>query len=120
MPNADEIARSIEPGSLEYGDRQVVADRIQQAQVQKSGPTTSLGQGQAMQATQGRLSQGPVSDKPVTSGLSVGPGSGPMDAQDPANSPKAEQYRLLAANARNPYLRKIARNALKAHINRGS
>jgi len=122
MPTADEISRSIEPGSLEYGDRQVVSDRLSQisAQAQPQGPSIAPPVGPAAGGADAKLAGGPVSDKPVTSGLSVGPGAGPESAIDPAQSAEAEKYRTIAANARNPYLRHLARNALRALINRSA
>ncbi len=108
MPNASDIADSIEPGSLEYGDRQVVADRIQAASSQRNAASAP---GAATAATQGRLAAGPVSDLPITDGLSVGPGAG---ADVKKSAPGEDQLRMIALNARNPLLRKIARDALVA------
>ena len=118
MPSADAISDTIEPGSLEYGDRQVVQDRIQQAMVQSQDRRPST-PGAVSQAAQSRLASGPVSDRPVTDGLSVGPGAGPTQIRTPELDPKVEQYRLIAANARNPQLRHLARSALRATITRG-
>lgn len=112
-----EITDAIEPGSLEYGDRQVVEDRVRQINAQaKARP--QLPPGQVTQRSRDRLATGPVSEKPVTSGLSVGPGPGPTPVNDPTMSPEAERYRLVAQNARNPYLRHLARNALRALLSR--
>ena len=118
MPNASDIADSIEPGTTEYGDRQVIEERMQQAssQAQASAPART---GATASAAQSRLASGPVSDLPVTDGLSVGPGSSPQTARNPATDPQLEKYRLLAMNARSPVLRKLARNALQASVARG-
>lgn len=117
MPNASDIGDSIEPGTTQYGDRQAIEERMQQAssQSQQSAPATP---GASSTATQQRLASGPVSDLPVTDGLSVGPGSVPSTQRDPANDPRLEKYRLLAMNARSPVLRKLARNALQASVSR--
>jgi len=117
MPNASDIADSIEPGSTEYGDRQVIEDRIQQAAVQRAEPRTP---GAVSGATRDRLSQGPVSNLPITSGLSVGPGAGPAVSAGPLEGQDIEQFRLIAQNARNPLLRKLARDALTAIVRRGA
>lgn len=115
-----EITDAIEPGSLEYGDRQVVEDRVKQINAQSGQGRSQVPPGQVSQRTSERLSQGPISDKPVTSGLSVGPGPGPAPVNDPTQGPEAERYRLIAQNARNPYLRHMARNALRALIKRSA
>jgi len=52
--------------------------------------------------------------RPVTDGLSVGPGATP--GVDIKQTPTMEQYRLIAQNARNPFLRKLARDALRASV----
>jgi hypothetical protein len=114
MPaSADDIARSIEPGSTEYGDRQVVSDRIQQIVGQAQAPARPT-PGAASSRAQDRLAGGPVSDLPVTDGLSVGPGAGPTQAPVIANTPRVEQLRVVAANARSPRLRALARDLLRA------
>jgi hypothetical protein len=106
------VEDTIEPGSLEYGDRQVVSDRIKQVRAQATPqPRTP---GAATEKATARLSSGPVSDKPVTSGMSVGPGSSPQMGFDAATTPEVEKLRLMAANARNPYMRHLAMNALRA------
>ncbi len=117
MPNASDIADSIEPGSTEYGDRQVIEERIQQAASQRAEPRTP---GAVSGATQDRLSQGSVSDLPITSGLSVGPGAGPSATSALGEGTDIEQFRLIATTARNPLLRKLARDALTAITQRGS
>ncbi len=110
MASAEEINDSIEPGSLAYGDRQVVEDRIRQASQSKPAPHQP---GSSSAATAQRLESGPVSDLPVTAGLSMGPGAGPMANEQPII---ADQYRTVAENARNPLLRKLARDALRATL----
>lgn len=113
-----EIADSITPGSLEYGDRQVMEDRIRQINAQSGQRRQVSPPGQVTRNAQSYLESGPTSDLPVTSGLSVGPGRTPTNMSDPAQGDLAERYRIIAAEARNPYLRHMARSALRALINR--
>ncbi len=112
MPSADEISRSIEPGSLESGNRQVVSDRISQI----VGPGSQQAPPQPGAASTGamdRLGQGGVSDKPITDGLTVGPGAGPANTPQIANSPRVNQLRIVAKEARSPRLRALARDLLR-------
>jgi len=117
VPSASDISDSISPGSTEYGDRQVIEDRIQQAAATQAPAAPS---GAINSATQDRLSRGPVSDLPVTDGLRLGPGSGPAPAAGQLQGTDFEQLRLIATEARNPLLRKLARDALTARVQRGS
>ena len=112
-----DISDTIEPGSTEYGDRQVLEDQMRQIQQQPATRRPST-PGAVTSRAQDRLATGPVSEKPVTSGLSVGPGSGPVVEAGPEESPLMEKYRIIATEARNPYLRHLARNALRAMLNR--
>ncbi len=113
MPSADEISRSIEPGSLESGNRQVVTDRIAQI-VGPASQQSAPQPGAASARAQERLGSGPVSEKPITDGLSVGPGGGPAQTPVIAESPRVEQLRIIATNARSPRLRALARDLLRA------
>ena len=117
MPSADDINRSIEPGSTEYGDRQVIEDRIAQSLQMGDVSRQPTPPGAVSGRAQSRLASGPVSDKPITDGLSVGPGAGPNKATM-TEAPELEKYRLIAQNARNPYLRHLARSALRANMRR--
>ena len=112
-----DIADSISPGSTEYGERQVIEERIRQIGA-RGGQRAPAPSGRVMQNTQDRL-QRPVSEKPITAGLSVGPGAGPAQG-DPSSLPQVERYRILATEARNPYLRHLARTALRALLSRSS
>lgn len=113
--SGDEIARSIEPGSLEYGDRQVVEDRIRQVAMPQQAPPTP--QGQTIGRSRDRMGAGPVSDLPVTDGLSVGPGAGPR-RNTVMESAKVQQLRTVAQNARNPMIKKLALDGLRAIVER--
>lgn len=124
MPSADDIARTIEPGSLEQGDRQAVASQLQQAipslqgQGSPSGPAPGAPAPGAPTDPMARLLNGGYgSDLPVTDGLSVGPGAGPSSAaQGIASSPLIERLRLVATEAKSPLLRQQARQALRREI----
>lgn len=116
MPNASDISDSIEPGSLPYGDRQVVEENIQQAATQRAPQPP---QGQALGRTQDKLASGSISDLPVTDGLSVGPGAGVTPQASIEGGANIDKFRLLAANGRNPVIRKMARDAIRATLNRG-
>lgn len=116
MVSADDIARSIEPGSTEYGDRQVVEDRIRQvsAQAQAAPPTRD---GSRARSALDKTLGGPVSDQPITAGLSLGPGAGPS-RQPVVAGPRIEKLRILAQEARSPRLRALARDLLRAEARR--
>ena len=118
MPaSADDVARSIEPGSTEFGDRQVLEDQIGQIMGNAAAPTPAPA-GAASSGALGKLSQGAVSDKPVTDGLSVGPGAPPANTPQIANSPRIDQLRIVAQNARSPRLRALARDLLRVEAKR--
>ena len=118
MPaSADDVARSIEPGSTEFGDRQVIEDQIGQIMGNAASPSAPA-PGAASSGALNRLGQGAVSDKPVTDGLSVGPGAGPAQTTQIADSPRIEQLRIVAANARSPRLRALARDLLRVEAKR--
>lgn len=124
MASADEIARSIEPGSTEYGDREVLAGQLQDAlgggAAAPAGP--SVGPGPAPSATTDPMAKllggGHKTDLPTTSGLSVGPGAGPVASQGVATSPRIDQLRAIATGAKSPYLRQLARDALRRELKR--
>lgn len=127
MVSADDISRTIEPGSTEFGERDDIEANLQSAipQLQGSaGPASpgllpSGGAGSSVNPMQ-ELLGGEVSDLPVTDGMSVGPGAGPgQTAQGVADSPTMNKLRLLATEAKNPVLRQKARNALRAELRRG-
>jgi hypothetical protein len=121
VASADDIARTIEPGSLPQGDRQAFAANLQQALAgsQQAGPSVpppGPGGADPLGDELGFLDSETISDKPVTAGLSVGPGGGP--APTTVDSPKIEKLRAIALGARSPVLRQMARDALRAEIAR--
>lgn len=114
MVSADELSRSISPGSTEYGDRQVIEDRMAQIMAQGQAPAQAT-PGAASRGGLEKLGQGPVSELPVTSGLSVGPGAG--NNPDPMEGmPGVDQLRIIAQYSRSPRLRMLARDALRAKV----
>lgn len=120
MPaSADDISRSLEPGSTEYGDRQVIEDRIKQVGAQAQAPSVPPA-GAASARGMAQLAQGSVSDLPVTDGLSVGPGATPSPADALQASPRVDQLRLIAKNARTPRLRALARDMLRAEAKKAA
>ena len=114
MPSGSDVADTIEPGSVPYVERGPLEDRIQQVVRQAQAPTQAAPAGEASRGGLDKLAQGPVSGLPITDGLSVGPGAGPAEAVDPIGSPRVDQLRVLAAEARSPRIRQLARDALRA------
>lgn len=112
---------SIEPGSTEYGDRQTLEAGL--AQLGPSGVTPEGGPAPAAAGMPlpddpiGALLGGSVSmpptDGPLTAGLSVGAGPGPMSEALPAEDPRAQKLRMVATQAASPSLRHIARRMLE-------
>lgn len=124
MANADDIMSTLEPGSTDYGDRQVLTNQLQEALAssQQQGPMVPAGTPPPPEPGGSELDYLDAehsSDLPVTDGLSVGPGASPPSV-NPTDSPKIEKLRLIATGARSPVLRHMARNALKAEIRRGA
>ena len=115
-PSGDEVARSIEPGSIPSGERGPIEDRIKQAMA--TPPQVSPEPGAAGAKGLDRLAQGPVSEKPVTDGLSLGPGAAPPQEGGIKNSPRIDQLRLIAKEARTPRMRALARDMLRAEAKR--
>jgi hypothetical protein len=122
MANADDIARTIEPGSLEQGDRNKIRGQLMEA-FQSNG-TNPVGAGAAAQSGAGNpldalMGGQHSSDLPVTDGLSVGPGRGPAETTT-TQSPLIEKLRALAVGANSPVLKQLARQALRAELARGN
>ncbi len=123
MVSADDISRSIEPGSLPYGERQEVAGNLQAALGgQGAGPAPAPeAPAQEVDAEidpmERLLSGDHSSDLPITEGLPYGPGGGGAAAVP--ELPEIERVRLVAENAKSPVLRYLARNALRRHLRSG-
>lgn len=113
----EQVQRSIAPGSTEFGDRQQMESNLAAAMPSQtggapgrgpSGPPPAGGGGDPMQALLGGLGQSPL---PVTSGLSVGPGSGPQDLSPEVND-KVAKLRMMVSQAKTPLLRHMAKQEL--------
>ncbi len=123
MASADDITRMVEPGSLEYGDRQALKGKLETALAQggggggvpQPGPTASTGG--ATNPMSRMLGKPSDSELPVTDGLSVGPGAGPGRSPSAlAESPRIGKLRMIALEAKSPLLRYYARLALRTEI----
>lgn len=112
MASPTDIVESIDPGSVEHGERAGLEDQMRQVLAQQTAGTQAPPPGATASLAHQSLNTRPTSDLPVTAGLSVGPGEGPS-AQF-IEAPEIEHYRVLAEHARNPMLKAIARNALRA------
>ncbi len=122
MPNADDIARTIEPGSLPQGERQVVAGNLQAALPGggvggSPAPAVPHAPAPGIDPIERLLAGDHETDLPVTSGISQGPGN--TGAQSINDSPKVVKLRLLAENAKSPVIRYQARNALRRELSNG-
>ena len=119
-----DVARSIEPGSTESGERGPLAADIQSNLQGLAGAGPSLGPEATSPDIGGidpiqKLLDGETSDLPVTDGMDVGPGAGPGTGLDAVKqSPRVQKLRMIALGAKSPVLRQFARNALRAEIRR--
>lgn len=113
-------ARAIEPGSTEYGQRQVLEEGLAQVGggVGAGGPPAPAAGPPPLTIPEdpiGALLSGEVSGNPnlpITDGLSVGDGAGPM-TNDPMLGNRASRLRMIAEEASSPMVRAAARNELR-------
>ncbi len=114
MPaSADDVTRSIEPGSVPSGERGPMEDRIKQAMAtQPTAPAPGAASGRGMD----KLGQGAVSERPITDGLSLGPGVGAEGQKELPATNRIDTLRLIAKEARTPRLRALARDMLRAAV----
>lgn len=119
---AERTRAAIAPGSTEYGERASLEAAIGQAGAGGGGPAAPIaGGGGAASALPsptdplGALLSGSISpeEKPLTDGLSFGPGAGPTRGDDPLLSDYAQRLRTLATEAASPMLRAAARTRLR-------
>ena len=116
MATAEQLFRSIEPGSVPYGERQTLEAGLSDlaASPAPAGPTgipeAPPPEDEALTPEQ-ILEEGSVSDLPITSGLSLGPGPGPFMGVEATT----EQRRLqeIALNAPSALIRYTAALALR-------
>ena len=121
MPaTAGDLANSIEPGSTEYGDRQVLEQGLAAAVPGNAGgpdpaaaapPAPVDGLGDPLGALLGG-SVDPQGGGAITDGLSVGPGTGPGGVSQ-QQDPRLTRLQQLAQHAKSPLLRASARNELR-------
>lgn len=123
MPNAEQVKSAIAPGSTPYGERGQLEQAVSSATATPPSPVQGRISSQdpfsgPMAALMGQ--GGYTSDRPVTSGLSVGPGSGP--AADLSGLPLdvMKKLHVVATTAKSPQLRGAALLALRRIVrNRG-
>lgn len=115
-----QLISAIEPGSTDYGDRQTL-----EAGLAASSPDGAPAPDPAAAAVAPPVDAGgdplsallsgavnPGGSGPLTSGLSVGPGAGPMGQLGQVD-PKEERLRQVATQSQSPVVRALARNELR-------
>lgn len=121
MASADQLIKSIEPGSTEYGDRQTLEAGLATAvSGTPSGPAATAAASRAVPVDSttdplaavlsGQLDIG--SGGPITDGLSVGAGAGPGGAPEQQHPVKV-RLQQVATQAKSPLTRAAARNELR-------
>lgn len=115
--SASQLAGAIEPGSTEYGDRQVLESGLATAVPGNTGagnpavanvpPPVDAG-GDPLSALLNGAVKAPQTEA-LTDGLSVGGGYTPGDSPDPY----VERVRQVATQSKSPVVRAIARNELR-------
>lgn len=115
-----DMQRSIEPGSLAYGDRQGLEANLSAATAPMGaeegggaapgGGNLSIPEDPLGALLSGELGGNP--DSPITDGLSMGPGSSP-ESNDVMMGSRAERVRQLAQEASSPQIRAAARSELR-------
>lgn len=116
------MVKGIEPGSVPYGERQGLEDGLRAAA--PAGGEAPVDRGASVPAPPpvdsagdplAALINGAVSSPrsgPLTAGLSVGPGAG-RGGQITTMTPEQSRLHQVAAQAKNPILRQMARNELR-------
>jgi hypothetical protein len=130
MPaTGEQMGAAIAPGSIEYGKKEqlvralggMMAGAPRNPRATTPAPPKGNRGGQAPGDLMGMLTGGalPPAGLPLTDGLSVGPGAGPV-LQDASSIPSAleDRLRLVALNAKTPMMRAMARNALRRQVTR--
>lgn len=129
--NAERTRAAIAPGSTPFGDRGMLEQAIGQSQQLAASPEAGAGAvgGMAPISPQDPFSDpmsalmgqgGFSSERPVTSGLSVGPGDSPPPVPTDLPIPLMSQLQNIALNAKSPQLRGAAVLALRRIVrNRG-
>ena len=119
MATADQLRKSIEPGSIPHGDRAGLEQNL--GELPSTGAAAAAGPAAGGSPVSGADPLGAITsgeinpggqNVPLTDGLSVGPGQG-----GPADIPSEKNQRLqiLAQASRSPQIRAAARLALLSH-----
>lgn len=122
MTSKSDVIASIQPGSTEYGDRQKLIAGIQATSIGEgaSGPNPEAGSTSpsldAVDDPLAALLSGSINpqgqNNPQTTGLSVGPGTGP-EGQAEQQDPRKVRLQQIATTASSPLLRASARAELR-------
>ena len=119
MTTRSQLVEGIEPRSLEHGKRAELEAGLQGALVDAPAvpgggaggpPPVDSAEDPLAALLGGNLDPGGTGE-PVTSGLSVGPGRMPLEAQP--QDPRQIRLQQIATQAKNPTLRAMARNELR-------
>ena len=117
---AKDTINSIEAGTIPSGDRGTLEQGLQESLGEEAAPDGTPGAGvsgplPSANDPLGALMGGgvnPGDDRPLTQGMSVGPGGG-LAAEDPMMSDKAVRLRVIAQQAKTPSLKLLAIRMLK-------
>ena len=119
---ASDLVAGIEPRSLPHGERANLEANLPGALAAPTGAPNPAAAGAAVQSAQlpgvedplAMLANGdvtlPAPEGPVTAGLSVGPGPGPLQEQQ---DPRVVRLQQIATEASTPLLRAAARAELR-------
>ncbi len=118
-----ETQAAIAPGSTDYGERGELEGAVSASLSSPAGSQEpTLGSASPV-PTAGGLPASPLdflndgthsSDLPVTSGVSVGPGEGPMSPFADLPVDRMTRLQTIATQAKSAYVRQAARQALRA------
>ena len=122
MPaSADDLQKSIQPGSVPSGERDDLEAGLAQAVGGGAGAAPTAPPGGAssfpsMSSPLGAMLSGEVKQDglPLTDGLSNGPGAGPSRGNPVMQSPEAVKLRSLAEHSKTPLVRALALRRLMA------
>lgn len=122
MATADELTHAIEPGSTEYGQRQLLEEGLAGLTTQggpmpgATPPAGGGGLGIPSNPLDPLLSgELDAPSAPLTDGLSFGPGDGPLPPQGISDA-TVDRLRIIALEAQSPVLRHLARRALRSSV----
>jgi hypothetical protein len=120
----EQLRGAIDIGSLPFGQRQAFESSL--GEIGAATPAATGARGAQDPGSLGLPSNPldpllsgelPVGDDPLTSGLSAGPGPGPLGGGiSPITDNSVDRLRILALNAKSPQLRLLARRALRGSV----